>query len=258
MAELNRPSSRLAAGRGLLIPGVLVMAWLLLVDAGRVQSPLLVPLTEIVSAPFIDPAGRQLWAALAASLLRLSVGFLIGTGLGVSLGILLGMLRPLQLGVAPTVHALRQIATFAWIPLITAWFGTSELAKVFFIALSAFFPALVNTEQGVRSVPRALREVAAVLQLPFYKRVCRLMLPAALPSILIGVEISLITAWIGTVGAEYAVGVGRGLGSFLVAAREVFRMELVLAGVLLLALVGYGLSRFSRFLFQRFLPWQVL
>src|SRR5690606_9350512 len=119
MAEPNRLSFRLAAGRGLLIPGVLVLAWLLLVDAGRVQSPLLVPLTESVSAPFIDPAGRQLWAALAASLLRLSVGFLIGTALGVSVGILLGMSRPLQLGVAPTVHAVRQIATFAWIPLIT-------------------------------------------------------------------------------------------------------------------------------------------
>jgi len=263
MTETALPASRASrarissrAWRGAAVPAALDLGWLAFVDSGVIRTPLLVPLRTILGAPFLDPDGRQIWLALAASLGRVVAGMAIGSTAGVALGIALGLSRPLQRSVAPTLHTLRQIALFAWIPLLTAWFGTGETAKVAFISLSAFFPAFLNTEQGVRAIPRAYWETAAVLKLRPWRRVTKMVLPAALPSILIGLEIALLTAWIGTVGSEYAIGVGRGVGAFLVAARELFRMDLVLVGVVALALVGYAFNRASRRIFSRIVTWR--
>ncbi|MDH7795470.1 MULTISPECIES: ABC transporter permease [unclassified Beijerinckia] len=242
--------------RGLVVPVLFLGAWLALVDTGLVEHPLLVPLTKVLSAPFVDPDGQQIWVALGISLLRGTIGFVLGASLGVTLGILLGLSRTATTTVSPTIHTLRQITLFAWIPLLTAWFGTGEGSKLVFIALSAFFPTFLNTELGLRTVPLSYREVAIVTRMPVRRRIIRLMLPGALPSILIGLEIALLTAWIGTIGAEYAVGSGRGIGAYLAAARELFRMDLVLIGVLVLAIVGYGLSLASRQLFRFCVKWK--
>lgn len=241
---------------GAWLPLALCLAWVLLIDTGLFEHPLMVPLHQVLGAPFFDAQGRQLWGATATSLVRVALGFAVGAGLGVVLGLAVGLHRPSQLAVAPTIHALRQVALFAWIPLLTAWFGNGDVAKTVFIALSSFFPVYLNTEQGVRAIPPTYREVAAIARLRPWQRLRRLVLPAALPSILIGIEIGLLTAWIGTVGAEYAIGTGRGIGSYLATARDVFRMDLVLVGVLVLALVGYLFSRLAHTLFHRLIPWR--
>jgi len=242
--------------QGLVVPGAIVLVWLAAVDSGLVRGPLLVPLHDILTGWLLDESGREIWPALGVSLLRLAVGFAIGGALGVAAGIALGLSRPAQQAVAPTVHAVRQITLFAWIPLLTAWFGNGEAAKIAFIAIGVFFPMFVNTEQGLRTIPAIYREVAFVSRLPLWKRLTKLILPGALPAILIGVEVALLTAWIGTVGAEYAIGTGRGVGSYLAAAREQFRMDLVLVGVLVLAIVGYALSRISGLAFRRLIKWR--
>ena len=249
-------SWHLRGWRGAVVPLSLLALWVAIVDTGLVSSSLLVPLHKILVAPFLDADGQLIWPALGMSLLRVAAGFAIGTTLGITLGLALGLSRPAQTAVSPTIHTLRQITMFAWIPLLTAWFGNGEGAKIFFISMSAFFPTFLNTEQGLRTVPLIYREVATALRLPLRVRITKLMLPAALPSILIGVEIALLTAWIGTVGAEYAIGSGRGVGSYLSAARELFRMDLVLVGVVVLALVGYGFSRISQFAFRMLITWR--
>lgn len=243
--------------RGAVVPGAIVLVWLVVVDSGAVRSPLLVPLRDIVGGLLWDANGQQIWWALGVSLLRVSAGFAIGGLVGVAAGVALGLSRPAHQTVASTIHAVRQITLFAWIPLLTAWFGNGEAAKIAFISIGVFFPIFVNTEQGLRSIPVAYREIAQVTRLPLNKRLFKLILPGALPSILIGVEIALLTAWIGTVGAEYAIGSGRGVGAYLAAAREQFRMDLVLVGVLVLALVGYALSLLSGFAFHKLVKWQV-
>jgi sulfonate transport system permease protein len=240
---------------GAWLPLAVGAAWLLLIDTGAIAHPLMVPLHEVLVAPFADEQGRQIWPAAASSLVRVALGFLVGAGLGIALGVAVGLSRPAQQAVAPTVHGLRQVALFAWIPLLTAWFGNGELVKIVFISISTFFPVFLNTEQGVRGIPPTLREVAAIVRLGPWQRLRRLVLPAILPSVLTGVELALLTAWIGTVGSEYAIGTGRGIGAYLATARDVFRMDLVLIGVLVMALVGHGLSRFAQLLFLRLIPW---
>ncbi len=224
--------------KGLALPAGLVTLWGLAGAAGFLQGPMAVTPLDLLRVPFADPNGRELWAGLGASLLRLIAGGVIGGAAGLALGLGLGLVRPLAAALSPTINAFRQVALFAWIPLLSLWFGNSESAKIIFIALATFFPMVFATEQGLRNVPIRLREVVQVLNLPRRRQITALYLPAALPSIAIGVQIAALSSWIGTVGAEYAIGNGRGLGSYIANARDQFRMDITLVGVVALAVVG--------------------
>ena len=242
--------------RGLAFPAVLVLAWILVRQFGLIDPRLLVPVQRVIAVPFFDPDGRTIWLSLVTSLVRMVAGFLIGGGLGILIGFVIGASSLANRLIGPSFTAVRQITVFAWIPLLTAWFGNSDGAKLVFIALSAFFPAALNTQQGLRDVPIALIETSHVMRLSWRTHLFRLLLPSALPSIAIGIEIALISAWIGTVGAEYAMGFGRGIGIFLAEGREQFRMDIVLIGVVTLALVGYGMNIVLRCGLRRLVPWQ--
>lgn len=254
-ARRARPDSH-AWRRGLVLPSALVVLWTVAGHIPAFHSQLLVPLDTILAAPFVDPDGRQIWLGLGESLARLAAGFGIGAIAGVAFGVLVGALPAAQRVVGPSFNALRQIALFAWVPLLSAWFGNGETAKIVFVALSAFFPLALNTHDGLRQIPLHYLELAKVMGLSRRRRLTQLLIPGALPSIFIGIQIGLITAWIGTVGAEYVIGVGRGLGTFIAEARGQFRMDLVLLGVLALALIGFVINTACRRVFAHLLRWQ--
>lgn len=233
--------------RGLAVPAAFVIVWFALSHSGLIDSRLLVAPDRALAVPFTDPDGCMLWPALAASLGRMILGFGIGASLGGVFGFVMGISLLGERVFGLSFHALRQITLFAWIPLLTAWFGNGETAKLVFIAMSAFFPMALNTIQGLRDLPPRYRELADVLRLSPRTRLVRVLLPAAMPAIVSGVELALIGAWLGTVGAEYAMGFGEGIGTFLSEGREQFRMDIVLVGALTLAVVGYLLN----FLFRR-------
>jgi sulfonate transport system permease protein len=186
----------------------------------------------------------------------MATGFAIGAGSGVLFGLLIGMSKTADRAIAPTYHTLRQVTLFAWIPLLTAWFGTTETAKLVFVSLSAFFPTVLNTAEGLRSIDVRHLETAAVLRLSLAQRIVRVLLPGALPAVYAGLQLALIVAWLSTVGAEYAIGYGQGLGTFLALAREHFRMDLVLAAVFVLGATGFVLGLGCRAVFRRVLRWQ--
>ncbi len=133
---------------------------------------------------------------------------------------------------------MRQVALFAWIPLLTAWFGNGNTAEVILISLAAFFPAALNTEAGCRNAPNALREVGRVLEFGPREIVRRIIIPAAMPSIAAGLQIALTSAWIGTIGAEYLIDQGNGLGVFLSSARMDNRMDVVLFCIVALGCIA--------------------
>lgn len=249
------PRSR-AWQRGLVLPAALVAAWTIAGHIPTLHSQLLVPLETILAAPFFDQDGQQIWLGLAASISRLAVGFAVGAFGGVAFGLLIGASPTADRVAGPSFHGLRQITLFAWIPLLSAWFGNGDAAKVVYIALSAFFPAALSTREGLRAIPLPYLELTTVMGLSRRRRLTWLLLPGALPSIFVGIQLALITAWIGTVGSEYMLGVGRGLGTFIAEARGQFRMDLVLLGVLALALVGFVVNVVCRLVFARLLRWQ--
>ena len=245
-----------ALWRGLAAPTALIAVWFVASHSGWVDSRLLVAPERILAVPFDDPDGRTLWPALVASVCRMLAGFAIGAGLGTVLGFVMGLSQLGDRLFGLSFNATRQITLFAWIPLLTAWFGNGEMAKLVFIALSAFFPMALNTLQGLQDLPQQYRELAVVLRLSPRTRLLRVLLPASLPAIATGIELALIGAWIGTVSAEYAMGFGRGIGIYLSEGREQFRMDIVIVGALTLALVGYALNRAFAIGLRRFISWR--
>lgn len=237
--------------RGLAVPVALVAAWAVLSATGRTNPHLLVPPGLFATAVVQSLAGADFWAAVGTSLARLAVGFTLGALAGVALGLLIGGSRLAERVVAPTYNGVRQVALFAWIPLLTAWFGDGEVAKVLLIALAAFFPAVLNTEVGCRQVPRSLLEVGKVLEFDRWTTLRRIVIPGALSSIAAGLQIALATAWIGTIGAEYIIDEGQGLGIALSSARIDNRMDLVLVDMITLALIGLGLNLLLRLALRR-------
>ncbi len=152
------------------------------------------------------------------------------------IGTALGLSRIADRLFMPSFNGLRQIAILAWIPLISIWFGVGESAKVVFIAAAALIPVVLNTREGMRAASAQLVEVARALTFTRWQLVTRLYLPSALPSIATGVHLALIYAWVASIGSEYFMTVGPGIGGLIIAGRERFQMDLVMLGILILGI----------------------
>ncbi|HYD66195.1 ABC transporter permease [Azospirillum sp.] len=243
-------------GRGLVLPALLLAAWEAAHHLGLSDPRLLPPPSLVLARLGREAAEGGLWFHLGASLVRDLAGFAIGAAAGLLGGLLLGLWRGFDRLVGPSFHAWKQIAVFAWIPLISVWFGVGEAAKVVFVALAAFTPVVVNTHEGIRGIDRRHWEVARVLTLTPWQTLVRLVLPAALPSIFTGLHLALIYAWLATVGAEYFMTVGPGIGGMMTEGREHFHMDVVLLGVLILGVVGYALNHGAAAAEARLLHWR--
>ena len=128
------------------------------------------------------------------------------------------------------------------LPLISIWFGVGEAAKIVFIMAAALIPVVLNTYEGMRGASTQLIEVARALTFTRWQIVTRLYLPSALPSIATGVHLALIYAWVASIGSEYFMSVGPGIGGLIIAGRERFQMDLVMLGIVILGVVGFLLN----------------
>lgn len=248
--------------RPLAVPLALVVVWALYsVLRGAGNSATFTTLGAFASGVWLDTASGFLPGAIAATLARAIAGFLIGTSTGLVVGIALGLWRPVDRLLSPTIDSARQVALFAWIPLLSAWLGNGEAMKVTLISLGAFFPVALATAVACANVSRPYREVGQVLELTRGQEVRRIILPAAAPAIVAGLELGLNIAWLGTIGAEYLIGtgyingMGDGLGAYLAQAREFARMDRILIGVIALALVGLTLDRSVSWISRKVFPW---
>jgi len=251
---LSRPSRRVL--RGLAIPALLLIAWEASSHLGLVDQRFLPPLEQVVLRAWRETSSGALVGHLAASLTRNLTGFAIGTTAGIAVGLALGLSRLTERLFGPLFDGFKQIAVLAWIPIISVWFGFAETAKIAFIALAAFVPVVVNTQEGARSASLQLVEVADSLRFTQIQKLRRIFIPSALPSILTGVHLALIYSWLATVGAEYFMTVGPGIGGLVIAGREKFQMDLVMVGVFILGLVGFLLNQIATFLEHRLLAWR--
>jgi sulfonate transport system permease protein len=242
--------------RGAVLPVALLLLWELASHGGLVDPRLLPPLERVARTAVDQVVNHGLFGQLGSSLLRNAVGFALGALFGLTLGTVLGLSRLGDRLFMPTFNGLRQIAILAWIPLISIWFGMGEAAKIVFIMAAAFIPVVLNTYEGVRSASTQLVEVARALTFTHWQVVTRLYLPSALPSIATGVHLALIYAWIASIGSEYFMTVGPGIGGMIIAGRERFEMDLVMLGILILGVVGYLINRSASLLEARLLRWQ--
>ncbi|QUF66354.1 ABC transporter permease [Bacillus atrophaeus] len=241
--------------KGLVLPFVIIAVWqiagsLEIVSATVLPTPLVILLTFkdlIVSG--------ELFVHLKISVYRAAAGFLSGAGLGLLIGLLVGFSRKTEHYIDPSLQMLRTVPHLAVTPLFILWFGFDETSKILLIALGAFFPVYINTFLGIRGVDSKLFDVAKVLKFPWYRQMTKLILPAALPSILLGIRLSLGIAWLGLVVAEL-MGSSEGIGYMIMDARQFSQTNKVFVGIIIFAVVGKLTDSFVRFLERKLLKWR--
>lgn len=240
IGSVQEPKSILAL-KALLLPALVLVGWQL---GASVHW-----LNPILSSPVaVGDAAREFWASgelaqhLAMSLRRMLLGLTFGVVAGVGLGGLMSLSQWADRLVTPLFRALMQVSVFAWIPLISIWMGTTEEARVLIVALVVMFPVTLSVYDGIRNIPVAYAEIARVLRLPFWLRLRKLVMPAAMSTLLAGLELATLYSWLAVVGVELLVSNGVGIGSMMHAGQELFRMDLVFLGVLLSGVVGYGIA----------------
>jgi sulfonate transport system permease protein len=232
--------------RGLLVPGVLIAVWWLATSLRWVDPRLLPSIESVALVPF-DPVVRRLvLEGIVNTLTRNVEGALIGSFVGLLFGAALGLSRLFDQALGPSFHAFRNVAMFAWVPLLTAWFGLGEATRILFIAIAAFKPMVMNTQEGIRSAPRQYLEVGRALCLSRRQLLCKIVLPAALPSILAGLQLAFIYSWLATIGVETLVSFTKGIGSVLHEGQQHFRMDVLFFGILLIGSLGFVFNSLVR------------
>jgi NitT/TauT family transport system permease protein len=183
-----------------------------------------------------------LWGYMGDSLFRVGTGYALAVACGIPLGLALGWYPAASSMVNPVIQMLRPISPLAWIPLSIVWFGVSNVAAIFLIFLASFFPVVVSTMNGARNVPAMFLQAGQNFGLPTAALLRRVVLPAALPQMLVGLRIALGVAWLVVVAAEM-IAVDSGLGYLIIDSRNAGkRYDLVVAGMLLIGLIGLGLD----------------
>ncbi|WP_343549636.1 aliphatic sulfonate ABC transporter permease SsuC [Ralstonia sp.] len=237
-----------------IVPLVLLVLWQASAQWGWLSNRILpAPLDVAKSAVALARSG-ELWTHVAVSTWRALLGFAIGGSLGLALGLLTGTFRTAETLLDTTLQMVRNIPVLALIPLVILWFGIDESAKLFLVSLGVFFPIYLNTYHGIRSVDPALVEMARSYGLSRAQLYREVILPGALPQILVGVRFSLGLMWVTLIVAE-TVSAQAGIGYMTMNAREFLQTDVVLLGILLYALLGKLADLLSRALERFWLRW---
>ncbi len=205
--------------------------------------------TKIFPSPFNVERGMTelmhkglLWQYVLDSLRRVASGYLMAAVLAIPLGLILGWYPGAASVVDPVIQMVRPISPIAWIPLSIVWFGVGDRAATFLIFLASFFPIVVASTNGVRNVPSMYRRAGRNFGLSPVKLIARVIFPAALPQIMIGLRIAFGIAWLVVVAAEM-IAVDSGLGYLVIDSRNSGkRYDLVVAAMILIGLTGLGLD----------------
>ena len=219
------------------MPIALLLLWQWSSSTGILASSFF-PSPRAVANSFLELSiSGELWVHVRVSTLRALAGFMIGGGLGLVLGLLTGSFRWAETLLDTTLQMIRNIPPLALIPLVILWFGIDEKAKLFLVSLGVFFPVYINTFHGIRSVDRDLLEMGRAYGLSGWRLYREIILPGALPSILVGVRFALGFMWVILIVAE-TISARSGIGYMTINAREFMQTDVMVVGILLYASLG--------------------
>lgn len=222
---------------GSLLPILLIIVWESLSRLGVFPAyQLPAPSTIIVTIKEMVQDG-SLWQHIGITTYRVFIGFLLGSFIAIILGSLVGLYSTIENIFDPLMQAFRSIPSLAWVPLFILWMGIGEPSKVTMIAVGVFFPVYLNIVSGIAGVDRKLIEVGKMYQLNTVQLITRVVFPASLPSILVGLRSGLGLGWMFVVAAEL-MGASQGLGYLLVLGQNTLSPEIILASIILFATIG--------------------
>ncbi|HKX75971.1 MAG TPA: ABC transporter permease [Acidimicrobiia bacterium] len=239
-AQTPQGLRRLRPGRspiGLIVPLSVLLLWEAGAAAGLVSTRLLPPPLQIASTIFGLAQDGALWDHGLATVGRVWWGFLLGAAVATVLGAASGVSPTFRRLFDPTLQALRNIPSIAWIPLFILWFGIFETPKILLIAVGVFFPVYLTLAAAIANVDRKLVEVGRIYRFSTLDLTRRILLPASLPTYLIGLRGGLGLGWMFVVAAEF-MGASRGFGYLLIDGQMTGRPSIIIASITLFALVG--------------------
>jgi len=219
-------------------------------------------------APLFLPAPTRIVVALwelftqggmikdvGASLYRIVLGYALGASVGIIIGLLLGFSRWMEALGTPIIYSLYPIPKIALLPLIVLWLGIGELPKVAIIALGVFFPVVINTFSGVKNVDPTLVKAAVTFGSNHVNVIRKVLLPGSLPVIFAGLKLAAGTSLLLLVAAEM-IAASEGVGSMVLHYGNLMLTDKLMAGVVVLSLLGLAFNRLLQWVENRLLPWK--
>jgi len=244
----------------LIVPALLLAFWQI---ATSLRWTRLIPKPYDVAEMMVDFAvggivddafSATLHIHLLASMGRVYGGFLLAAAVALPIGLMIGRIPAVRMLLDPFLQIMRPIPVTAWLPLSMILFGLGPRSAFALVFLGAFYPILLNTIFGVRSVDPKLFEAASMLGCTGNAQFFKVVLPAALPSIFTGLRLGLGLAWFVIVVGEMT-GVPQGLGAIIMDARTLSRTELVICGMIVIGIAGYISDRIVVMIGNRLLAW---
>ena len=232
-----------------------VAFWQALAAVGLLPTQFLPAPAAIARALWALTLSGELWSHLSASLLRLAIGWSLGTLFGTAIGLAVGLWSAFRSPGMAIVAALFPIPKIALVPLFIIWFGIGEGSKIATLAFGVFFPTVIATRGGVDNVPRSLIRMAQSFGLPHGAIIRKVVLPAALPAILNSFRVTTSIAIVLLVAAEM-IGAERGIGAFVLAAGNLYDTDNLLAGIVVLSLLGLSVAWIISLLERTLLRWR--
>jgi sulfonate transport system permease protein len=237
-----------------IVPTLILVVWQFSSETGWLSSRVLPAPSAVARAAYTLAATGELWLHVRVSAMRALSGLAVGGGLGLGLGLLTGSSRLAETLFDTTLQMVRNIPALALIPLIILWFGIEENAKLVLLSIGVFFPVYLNTYHGIRSVDPALIEMGRSYGLSGFALYREVILPGALPSILVGLRFALGLVWVLLIVSE-TISAQSGIGYMTMNAREFLQTDVVLLGILLYALLGKLADVIARGLERWWLRW---
>ena len=241
-------------GRKIISPIVIIAIWEVASRRGWVDPKLVPP----ASAAFLDVweliVTGEILTILWASARRVLAGYAIAVALGVAIGTLMARVRAAEDIFDPVVELIRPVSPLAIFPLALLWFGIGDASKIFLIALSCSFPVILNTYAGVRGIDRPLILAARSLGANRREIFTRVVLPGSLPQIFTGVRLAWGISLIVIIASEM-VGATAGLGYMILNAQQVFQVERVFSGIIIVGTLGFVTDLGLRWLRRELMPW---
>lgn len=220
-----------------LVPVGFLLIWQFLSQIGWLSNRVLPAPTDVVQAAIKLTLSGELFKHILISTQRAIAGFIVGGIIGVGLGLLNGISLRAEKVLDTSLQMIRNIPHLALIPLVILWFGIGEEAKLFLVSFGVFFPLYINTFYGIKTVDAGLIEMGKVYGLSSWGLFWQVILPGALPSILVGVRYGLGIMWLTLIVAE-TIAANSGIGYMAMNAREFMRTDVVVLSILMYALLG--------------------